>query len=73
MTAINCVIILVGLPACGKSTLAQIIRDHQYVVNRHPKIIELDEIFRSLPSKMEIEGKWHKTRDIALEQCTTMF
>lgn len=67
MTSNNCIVILIGLPACGKSTLAQIIRDHQFVLNRHAKIIELDEIFRSLPSKMEIEGKWHKARDMALE------
>jgi hypothetical protein len=37
------------------------------VLNRYPKIINLDEIFEGLPNQMELEGKWSKTRDIALE------
>jgi len=42
------------------------------VLNRYPKIIELDQIFKSLPKSMDLEGKWHKARDIALEQATEM-
>ncbi len=45
----NAVLVMVGLPACGKSTLSLMLKEKLLVFNINVYIIELDQIFNSLP------------------------
>ena len=64
---------MVGLPACGKSTLALVIAEQMAVLNRNVKIVELDVIFSHLknPNKQSIDGLWQQARLLALDHTAT--
>ena len=68
----NSIIVMVGLPACGKSTLSLVIAEQMAVLNRNVKIIDLDVIFSHLtnPNKQSIDGLWQQARLLALEHTT---
>ena len=62
----NGILIMTGLPACGKSTLARVLAEQFAVLNFNVKIIELDFIFSQLSGP--VDGKWQLARNKALQE-----
>ena len=67
-----CLILVIGIPACGKSTLIKQFRESiiQTNIELEVNLVTLDEIQKDMDA-LDIEG-WHKSRDVALEITRTM-
>ena len=49
---------MVGLPAAGKSTLAQEIADYVPTYNFNCSVVEVDAIFKEMNQGQPIDGLW---------------